>query len=301
MKYWIKIPKSDQIVETKALLDCGATHMFIDADYVEELGLRKRRLPRDIIVYNADGTWNKEGKITHYVALFFSLGGERMAARFYITSLKDRIVLGMTWLKMFDPIVRWKDGYLMFPPYEKKVYCDWAGRYRALRVAVEIRRRRKAQWLRQEIIRRLPILARAEKERRLRRARVEEVEDDPGPPLETLPYDSPYVMDYATNRAPVATIRMMSNKVKENLPIETVMDLWSRRIIYGEYAVTWEEMEREIEEGADLVWIRATFTPAQQLAEKEASGKKDKSLEEMVPPEYIGGRSFRTRGTIGLV
>lgn len=134
MKYWIKIPKSDRIVETKALLDCSATHMFINVDYVEELGLRKRRLPRDIIVYNADGTWNKEGKITHYVALFFSLGGERMAARFYITSLKDKIVLEITWLKMFDPIVRWKDRYLMFPPYEKKVYCDWAGRYRALRV-----------------------------------------------------------------------------------------------------------------------------------------------------------------------
>lgn len=97
-------------------------------------------------------------------------------------------------------------------------------------------------------------------------------------------------MDYATGQAPVATIRTVSSRVKENLPVETVMDLWSRRIIYGEYAVTWEEMEREVEEGANLVWICATFTPAQQLAEKEASGKKDKSLEEMVPPEYIGYR-----------
>lgn len=29
-----------------------------------------------------------------------------MAAQFYITSLKDKIVLEMMWLKMFDPIVR---------------------------------------------------------------------------------------------------------------------------------------------------------------------------------------------------
>lgn len=41
----------------------------------------------------------------HYVALFFSLGEEHMATQFYITSLKDKIVLEMMWLKMSDPIV----------------------------------------------------------------------------------------------------------------------------------------------------------------------------------------------------
>lgn len=56
MKYWIKIPKSARIIKTKVLLDCGATHMFINGEYVEELGLKKRKLLREIIVYNADGT-----------------------------------------------------------------------------------------------------------------------------------------------------------------------------------------------------------------------------------------------------
>lgn len=128
----------------------------------------------------------------------------------------------------------------------------------------------------------------AKKERRLRRAWVEKIEDDPGLPLEALPYDSPYVMDYTTDQVLIAAICTMSSRVKENLLVETVMDLWSRRIVYKEYAVTWEEMGKEIEEESDLVWICATFTLAQQFTEKEASEKKDKSLEEMVPLEYIG-------------
>lgn len=101
--------------------------------------------------------------------------------------------------------------------------------------------------------------------------------------------DSLYVMDYATDQALIDVVRTMSSWVRENLWVEIIMDLWSRRIIYKKYvvAVAWKEMEREIKEGSDLVWICATFTLAQQFTEKEASRKKDKSLEEMVLLEYI--------------
>lgn len=105
-------------------------------------------------------------------------------------------------------------------------------------MAVALRRHIKKQRLRQEIMRRLPILAKVEKERRLRRAQVGEVEDNPEPPLETLPYDSLYVMDYTTDQTSIAVVHTMFSQVKDNLLVETVMNLWSRRIVYGEYAVT---------------------------------------------------------------
>lgn len=54
--------------------------------------------------------------------------------------------------------------------------------------------------------------------------------------------------------------------------------------------MTWDEFVEEVKENGEFLWIRATFTPAQQMAEKETTGKKERTLGEMVPPEYIGYR-----------
>lgn len=39
MRFWIKVLKNERTVETKALLDSGATHSFISDDLVNELGI----------------------------------------------------------------------------------------------------------------------------------------------------------------------------------------------------------------------------------------------------------------------
>ncbi|KAJ7638162.1 hypothetical protein B0H17DRAFT_960785 [Mycena rosella] len=49
------------------LLDSGATNGFINAKLVEENGLEMEPLPLAVPVYNADGTANKGGRITHVV------------------------------------------------------------------------------------------------------------------------------------------------------------------------------------------------------------------------------------------
>lgn len=71
MRFWIKVPKNERTVKTKALLDSGATHSFISDELVNELGIHRHPLPKPVIVKNADGTENVEGRVTHRVLLPF--------------------------------------------------------------------------------------------------------------------------------------------------------------------------------------------------------------------------------------
>ena len=52
---------------TPALLDCGATGLFVDAQYVRDTRMSTRTLARPIPVYNVDGTLNEAGSIRELV------------------------------------------------------------------------------------------------------------------------------------------------------------------------------------------------------------------------------------------
>ena len=60
--------------QTKALIDSGAEGEFIDQNYVKSLDTDNIRLEKLILILNVDGTWNKQGMITHYTELNTSIG-----------------------------------------------------------------------------------------------------------------------------------------------------------------------------------------------------------------------------------
>jgi len=53
----------------EALIDSGATRMFIDVEFVQLKNIQTHRLPRAILVYNIDGTSNEARHITKVVDL----------------------------------------------------------------------------------------------------------------------------------------------------------------------------------------------------------------------------------------
>ena len=87
-------------IDVKALLDSGATGLFIDKKFVEEHGLRTHKLNIPIRVFNADGTQNLGGQITHEVNLVIRYKGHSEIAVFEVCDLgKTSLIIGHTWLR----------------------------------------------------------------------------------------------------------------------------------------------------------------------------------------------------------
>jgi len=65
-------------VQTKALVDLGATTDFIDRIVVENNNLVMHKLANLYCVINADSTPNKAGQITEYVQAYVEIGSHKM-------------------------------------------------------------------------------------------------------------------------------------------------------------------------------------------------------------------------------
>ena len=89
-----------RMVDVKALLDSGATGMFIDKKFAEGNGSAMRPLNKLIQVYNVDGTLNQGGSITHEVTLMMSHKGHKEKGVFEVCNLrKSTVIIEYTWLK----------------------------------------------------------------------------------------------------------------------------------------------------------------------------------------------------------
>jgi len=88
----------------KALLDSGATGMFMDRQMAARHGFKLQKLKRPLMVKNVNGTANSGGAITHQVEcnVFYKGHMERMWMD--VCDLgKTEVILGMPWLAAHNP------------------------------------------------------------------------------------------------------------------------------------------------------------------------------------------------------
>jgi len=84
-------------VAVKALLDSGATGLFMDMIFAKEKGFKMEKLKNPLLVRNVDGTANVRGAIMHQVEynMFFKKHVER--TRIDVCNLgKTEVILGMS-------------------------------------------------------------------------------------------------------------------------------------------------------------------------------------------------------------
>lgn len=99
---------TNKTYQVKALLDSGATGLFIDAEFVRKNGWATRELSQAIPVFNVDGTPNEAGSIHSVIDLILRYDSHAERAVFAVTSLgKQDIILGYTWLRNHNPEVDW--------------------------------------------------------------------------------------------------------------------------------------------------------------------------------------------------
>ena len=95
-----------------ALVDSGATHSFIDQEYVNMKGWNTTLVKKPIRVLNVDGTPNQSGMIKSTITLRVTYKGEHTERMtFGVVNLgKATLILGHNWLKKHNPEVDWETG-----------------------------------------------------------------------------------------------------------------------------------------------------------------------------------------------
>ena len=117
LRFSIQVPLQLKTLDTglklgvTALLDCGATALFLDTRFVRENNLNTRKLPRAVPVYNVDGTLNQGGSIQEEVDLIMTFKDHTEKATFAVCNLGDKTaILGYVWLWQHNPEVNWRTG-----------------------------------------------------------------------------------------------------------------------------------------------------------------------------------------------
>jgi hypothetical protein len=94
-----------------AMVDSGATALFIDKKYADSQKMWQVPLAQQIRLHNIDGTLNEAGSITHKVSLVLQVGQDEEKFDFFVTSLgPEKVILGLPWLRHRNPTIDWQAG-----------------------------------------------------------------------------------------------------------------------------------------------------------------------------------------------
>jgi hypothetical protein len=99
-----------------ALIDTGATGLFIDRAYAVRMQTELYRLESPVTVRNVDGTENRGGVIEFYADVFLETLDHRDRVRLEVADLgkNQRVILGLPWLIRHNPTVDWSSGVIRF-------------------------------------------------------------------------------------------------------------------------------------------------------------------------------------------
>ena len=97
-------------VETRALIDSGASISCIDWGFVRKQRIPTQRLKNPIQARNTDNSDNSKGVIRFTTTLFLDIGGITCQATLYIMYLgNENVILGLPWLKDDNPSINWTE------------------------------------------------------------------------------------------------------------------------------------------------------------------------------------------------
>jgi predicted aspartyl protease len=103
-------------IRSPAIIDSGATALFISKRFVQRYHIICIPLPNTIALHNIDGSKNKAGSLTHFARLTLTIGSWNEPTDFLVTDLGPKdIILGLPWLKKVNPTIDWDSGEMEIP------------------------------------------------------------------------------------------------------------------------------------------------------------------------------------------
>ena len=114
-KLSLDIPVEVQSTDTQhrctlqALVDCGATGVFMHPRFADAHGFTRRKLSAPIPVFNVDGSPNENGSISEVVDLVLRFKDHTERMLFAVTNIgRQDVILGYTWLEEHNPEIDWQ-------------------------------------------------------------------------------------------------------------------------------------------------------------------------------------------------
>src|SRR5258707_9653226 len=90
-------------VSTSALLDSGATGMFINWGFMQKHQLETTPLPQPILMCNVDGSPNENGSVTEEVHITLCFGCHSKRAHLAVANLgQQTVIIGHSWLTLHN-------------------------------------------------------------------------------------------------------------------------------------------------------------------------------------------------------
>ena len=98
------------------MVDCGATGLFVDLDFVAKNRITTHLLRSPIQLLNIDGTHNDRGMITHFARLLLTVDEFTDWTDFLVCGLGgENIILGLPWLREMNPSIDWRKYFAHSP------------------------------------------------------------------------------------------------------------------------------------------------------------------------------------------
>jgi hypothetical protein len=254
----------DEKIEIKALIDSGAGGTFLDQKFATANRMELIPLLKPIRVFNVDGTKNKEGTITHCTWKKIWIDDKELDIRFLITGLgKETAILGLPWLKQYNPRIDWEKGTLDIQTikFKKTLAGVLRKKFDELRASKDKKPLPIAAWM---------------KEKSEQIATIEEIEDeeDLKPKKETLPANGP-ILERISEEDDLESYKAYIQAVLERIDEEDDLDLFRTYIrTDGPVDDAWTPLEEEI-------WIQAKTSISQKLSHgTDTTDKPKKELPE---------------------
>jgi len=109
MKVGLEKLDTHEGVTVKALLDSGATGIFMDKEFAEEQDFKLVKLDKPVEVKNVDGTDNNGGRIEYEIECNMYFKGHVERIRVDICKLgRTKVILGILWLAAHNPEIDWE-------------------------------------------------------------------------------------------------------------------------------------------------------------------------------------------------
>jgi hypothetical protein len=106
-----------------ALVDSGAQGSIINKHFAEKHNLPFKVKSKPMKLILADGENSRSGEVTHYVPVKIKVGDHEESLAFDASSIGYDAILGLSWLKKHNPVIKWSDHSLSFPSQYCRQHC----------------------------------------------------------------------------------------------------------------------------------------------------------------------------------